>query len=121
MRSERDLARTMRTAAGQAGNHDLAQGVARRRRARRTRQRVRALLAAAAVVALAGGTAVVVSGEARRAGPAVTVTPSAPPRIERAAEPWRHAVPEEELLPAAPRSGAPATSPGTASPPPITR
>ncbi|MEO3874009.1 hypothetical protein ABGB18_34815 [Nonomuraea sp. B12E4] len=89
MRSEEDLVRTMRAAAEQAGGHDLAYGVARRRRARRTRQRMQVLLAAVAVVAVAGGTTAVLSGEGRRAEPAVTVSP---PLIKAAGELWPQAI-----------------------------
>ncbi|MGP4094275.1 hypothetical protein [Nonomuraea sp. KM90] len=92
MRNEDDLVRTLRAAAGQARPLDLAGGVARRRRARRTRQRVRVLLAAAAVVAVVGGTAAVLSGEERRAEPAVTVTPSAPVTIESVTDLWPRAI-----------------------------
>ncbi|TMR90737.1 hypothetical protein [Nonomuraea basaltis] len=91
MRGEQDLVRTLRTAAGQVERIDLAEGVAARRRGRRTRQRVRVALAAAAVVAIAGGTTVALSGEGRRAQPAVTATPSAP-RFTSAAEVWPNAV-----------------------------
>ncbi|MEW9554565.1 hypothetical protein [Nonomuraea sp. NPDC050783] len=78
MRGEQDLIRTLRTAAGQVEPVDLARGVAARRRSRRVRQRVRMTLAAAAVVAVAGGTTAALTGEARRAEPAATVSPSGP-------------------------------------------
>ncbi|MEZ7126290.1 hypothetical protein ACBR40_13235 [Nonomuraea sp. AD125B] len=70
MRGEQDLIRTLRTAADQVEQVDLAQGVAARRHARRIRQRVRMALAAVAAVAVAGGTTAalsVASGSERRA------------------------------------------------------
>lgn len=104
MRSEQDLARTLRTAAEHAGGSSasLADAVAARRRARRLRQRLRVALAAAAVVIVTGGTAAVLSQGDGRAAPAVTVTdptpvaeptgPATPARIEHAEKSWPQAV-----------------------------
>ncbi|MEU6713767.1 hypothetical protein ABZ897_20010 [Nonomuraea sp. NPDC046802] len=91
MRGEQDLVRTLRTAAAQVEGLDLAGGVARRRRALRTRQRMRVALAAAAVVAIAGGTTVALSGGERRAQPAEIVTPEAP-KITPVEQLWPRAV-----------------------------
>lgn len=88
VRDERDLVRTLRAAAVQVEGHDLADGVAHRRRARRTRRRVRVVLAAAAVVAVVAGTAAVVSRmDGRRAEP---VTPSQ--GVRSATEVWPRAI-----------------------------
>ncbi|MER6003834.1 hypothetical protein ABT120_35065 [Nonomuraea angiospora] len=92
VRDERDLVRTLRAAAVQVESHDLADGVARRRRTRRTRKRVRVVLAAAAVVAVVAGTAAVVSrgGDGRRAEPATVL--HGWDSIKSAAELWPRAV-----------------------------
>ncbi|MFI6741482.1 hypothetical protein ACIBI9_51935 [Nonomuraea sp. NPDC050451] len=92
MRDERDLVRTLRAAAVQVEHRDLADGVAHRRRARRTKQRVRVLLAAAAVVAVVAGTAAVVSrsDDHRRAEPATVL--HGWDSIKSAAELWPQAV-----------------------------
>ncbi|MEU6790762.1 hypothetical protein ABZ907_03615 [Nonomuraea wenchangensis] len=99
MRGEQDLIRTLRTAAGQVEQVDLARGVAARRHARRIRQRVRMALAAAAAVAVAGGTTAalsVASGSERRADERWTQIEEQRPRIEdqwpRAEERWPQAV-----------------------------
>lgn len=94
MRGEQDLIRIMRTAAAQVERHDLARGVAARRRARRARQRMQVLLAVVAVVAIAGGTTAVLSRKDReRPRPAVVVTPSpSVPETKPAAELWPQAV-----------------------------
>ncbi|WP_431920531.1 hypothetical protein [Nonomuraea jabiensis] len=92
VRDERDLVRTLRAAAVQMEQRDLADGVARRRRSRRTRQRVRVVLAAAAVVAVVAGAAAIVSRSDghRRAEPATITLPG-----------WDGIKPAEELWPRA--------------------
>ncbi|MGW7479630.1 hypothetical protein ACWGH8_13680 [Nonomuraea muscovyensis] len=102
MRSEEDLIRTLRTAAGHAGSDGLARAVAARRRVRRVRQRMQMVLAAAAVVVVAGATAAVLSRGGEQVRPAVTVTtvPATPTsreavagqKIRPAAEVWPEAV-----------------------------
>ncbi|MFI7438675.1 hypothetical protein [Nonomuraea indica] len=102
MRSEEDLIRTLRTAAGHAGSDGLASAVAARRRVRRVRQRIQMVLAAAAVVVVAGATAAVLSRGGEQVRPAVTVTavPATPTpkeavvkqKIRPAAEVWPEAV-----------------------------
>ncbi|MEV4105684.1 hypothetical protein AB0J42_36040 [Nonomuraea sp. NPDC049649] len=81
MRSEEDLIRTLRTAAGHAAPEPaLAAAVAARRRARRRGQWLRMTLAAAAVVLVAGGTTAVLShggGQVRPAAETSRVWPEA--------------------------------------------
>jgi hypothetical protein len=107
MRSEEDLVRTLRAAAGHvqgppraaqggSGTGGLTAVVAARRRAHRVRQRMTVALAAAAVVVVAGGTAAVLSRGGGQAEPAAAVaTTSADPaeaQIRPAAEVWPQAV-----------------------------
>ncbi|MED7928765.1 hypothetical protein SMD20_31265 [Nonomuraea sp. LP-02] len=92
MRGEQDLIRTLRTAADQVEQVDLARGVAARRHARRIRQRVRMALAAAAAVAIAGGTTAalsVASGSERRAEEQWTQVEERWPQVEKR---WPQAV-----------------------------
>ncbi|MGA5764448.1 hypothetical protein [Nonomuraea bangladeshensis] len=93
MRGEQDLIRTLRTAADQVEQVDLARGVAARRHARRIRQRVRMALAAAAAVAVAGGTtaalSVASSGSERRADEQWTQIEEQWPQVEKR---WPQAV-----------------------------
>lgn len=105
MRSEEDLIRTLRSAAGHVqgpprvaatagGRGSLAGAVAARRRARRLRQRATVVLAAAAVVIVAGGMAAILSRGGEQALPAVSATTStsAQAQIRPAAEVWPQAV-----------------------------
>ncbi|MER7361690.1 hypothetical protein [Nonomuraea wenchangensis] len=89
MRGEQDLIRTLRTAADQVEQVDLARGVAARRHGRRIRQRVRMALAALAAVAVAGGTtaalSVASSGAERRAEERWTQIEERRPQVD---EPW---------------------------------
>ncbi|MEV4837821.1 hypothetical protein AB0K05_25085 [Nonomuraea sp. NPDC049486] len=89
MRSEEDLIRTLRTAAGHAEPEPtLAASVAARRRSRRRGGWARVALAAAAVVLVAGGTTAVLSDGGGRARPAAEPTRG----VEQAAEVWPEAM-----------------------------
>ncbi|MFI6297643.1 hypothetical protein ACIBEJ_39035 [Nonomuraea sp. NPDC050790] len=102
MRSEEDLVRTLRTAAGQAPPMPggLAEAVAARRRGRRNGQWARMALAAAAVVVLVGGTAFALSSGGVQVEPAVGISEPAeePRQWEHVTAAWPEAIAKVPIM-----------------------